>query len=165
MKRTITVTQPALMNSSLSLTEAGSPEGRFSFNGFLKRAAELHLGPQQLTFTTQGLLGRTVGAVATNGSTIGEFRQTGFLGRGAAEVNGRRYRLKISGVLARRFTWINADGTQAMSLKLGGFVRTRGIIEVCDSTVPDDVPVLIGLGLVTRRAYESKSAGGAALRR
>ena len=55
MKRTITVIQPALTDSSLKLIEAGTPEGRFSFSGLLKRSARLYLGQQRLTYTTLGL--------------------------------------------------------------------------------------------------------------
>ena len=162
MKRTITVIQPALTNSSLKLIEAGTPEGRFSFSGLLKRSARLDLGQQRLTFTTLGLLGRTVRADAADGSTVGEFHQTGLLGRGDAEVSGRHYRLKISGVLVRRFSWVDADDIETMCLKLGGMLRTRGTIEVSDRAVSEDVAVLIGLGLIARRASESDSGGGAA---
>jgi hypothetical protein len=162
MMRTITVTQPGLIDSSLRLVEKGTPEGTLSFSGLLKRSAQLNLGHQRLTFTTLGLLGRTVRAEAADGSTVGDFRQTGLLGRGDAEVSGRRYRLKISGVLARRFSWVDASGTEAMCLKLGGLLRTSGTIDVADTAVPDDVAVLIGLGLIARRASESDSGGGAA---
>ena len=162
MKRTITVIQPALTNSSLKLIEAGTPEGRFSFSGLLKRSARLDLGHQRLTYTTLGLLGRAVRADAADGRTVGEFRQTGIMGRGDAEISGRHYRLKISGVLARRFSWVDADDTETMCLKLGGMLRTRGTIEVSDTAVPEDVAVLIGLGIIARRASESDPGGGAA---
>ncbi|RYB88533.1 hypothetical protein EUA06_20575 [Nocardioides glacieisoli] len=162
MTRTITVSQPGLVDSSLSLSEAGAPDGTFAFRGLLKRSAQLDLTHQRLTFTTLGLLGRTVRAAAADGSTVGEFQQTGILGRGDAEVNGRRYRLKVSGVLWRRYQWVAADGTEAMWLKLGGFLRTTGTIGIRDTAVPDDAAALIGLGLIARRALESDSGGGAA---
>lgn len=162
MMRTITVTQPALIDSSLRLTEEGTPEGTFWFTGLSRRSAQLNHGHQQLTFTTLGLLGRTVRACAADGSTVGEFRRTGLLGNGDAEVNSRHYRLKISGVLARRFYWVDADGAEAMCLKLGGLLRTSGAIEISDSAVPDDAAVLIGMGLIARRASESDSGGAGA---
>ena len=107
-----------------------------------------------MTFTTVGLFGRTVRADAADGSPVGEFRQDGLLGRGGAEINGRHYRLKVSGVLARRYYWVAADGTEAMCLKLGGLLRTSGTIEITHSA-PDDAAVLIGLRLIARRASES----------
>lgn len=163
MTRTITVTQPGLIDSSLSLREADTTlDGTIAFRGLLKRRAQLELGRQQLTFTTLGPLGRTVRADSASGSTIGEFHQTGILGRGTAEVNGRHYRLKASGVLARRYHWIAADGTEVMTFKLGGFLRTRGTIKIPDTAVPDDSVVLIGLGLIARRAMETDSGAGAA---
>ncbi|HXH81185.1 hypothetical protein [Nocardioides sp.] len=162
MMRTIAVTQPALIDSSLSLLEEGTPDGTFSFRGLLKRSAQLDLGHQRLTFTTLGLLGRSVRAEAVDGSGVGEFRQTGITGRVDAEVNGRRYRLKVIGVLARRYCWIDTDGTAAVCLKLGGLVRTSGTIEITETTGPDDASVLIGLGLMARRALESDSGSGAA---
>ena len=123
MMRTITVTQPHLTNSSLSMIEEGAPEGTFSFTGLFKRSAQLHQGHHQLTFTTLGLLARTVRAEAADGSTVGEFHQSGLLGKGDAEVNNcRHYRLKTSGVRTRRYHWLAADGTEAMCLKLGGLL-------------------------------------------
>ena len=65
-------------------------------------------------------------------------------------------------MLARRYHWVAADGTEAMCLKLGGFLRTNGQIEIPDSTAPADAAVLIGLGLIARRAVESDSGSGAA---
>ena len=161
MSRTVTVTQPALFGSALSLSEVGTPEGRFSFDGPLKRSAQLALGHQQLTFTTLGMLGRTVRVDAAGGHSVGEFRQTGLFGRGVAEVNGRSYRLKVSGVFARRLHWVDAGGTEAVCLKFGGVLRTSGTIEITDAAVSDDAAVLIGLGLIARRTYESDSGAGA----
>ncbi len=161
MMRTITVTQPALLGSSLNLIEVGRPEGTFSCSGIFKRSAQLDQGHQQLTFTTLGLLGRTVRADTADGSTVGEFHQTGLLGKGDAEVNGRHYRLETKGILARRFYWVDAEGAEAMRLKLGGLLRTSGTIEVADTAVPEDAVVLVGLGLVARRASESDSSAGA----
>ncbi|CAB4701275.1 MAG: hypothetical protein F2667_05050 [Actinobacteria bacterium] len=159
--RTITVTQPALINSSLILSEAAGTEGKVAFAGLLKRSAHLDLGNQRIDFTTLGLLGRAVRARAADGTTIGEFHQTGILGRGYAAIDGRRYRLRISGVLSRRFSWVDAHGTEAVRLTLGGVLRTSGVVHVADSAVPDDVAVLIGLGLIARRASESGSAAAA----
>ncbi|MCX6396497.1 MAG: hypothetical protein NTV23_08430 [Propionibacteriales bacterium] len=161
MARTITVTQRALTDSTLTLTEAGAPDGTFSFRGLLKRSAELNLGHQQMTFTTQGLLGRSVRADDADGRTVGEFHQTGVLGRGDAEVDGHRYRLKVSGVFSPSFHWVAVDGTEAMCLKLGGLLRTTGTIEISDTTTAEHAAVLIGLGLVARRALESDSSSGA----
>lgn len=162
MMRTITVTQPVLIGSTLSLIEDGMPEGVFSFTGLFKRLAHLNDGHQRLTFTTLGVLGRTVRVDAADGTTVGEFHQTGILGRGDAKVNGRHYRLKVSGVLARRFRWVDSGGTEAMCLKLGGLVRTSGTIEIAHSAVRDDAAVLIGLGLVARSASQSDSGGAVA---
>ncbi|WP_104106216.1 hypothetical protein [Nocardioides sp. 616] len=161
MRRTITVTQPSLVDSSLRLVDEGGFEGTITFHGVLTRSAQLNLGPDRLTFTTSGLLGRTLLAETAGGSAVGEFRETGLMGRGDAEVGGRRYRLRISGVWARQFSWEDVDGSQAMSLKLGGLLRTSGTIDVSATAVPDDVPVLIGLGLMLHRAANRDSGGAA----
>ncbi len=50
MPRTITVTRPDRVGSSLSLTEVGGADGLLSFSGLLKRSAQLDLGHQRLTF-------------------------------------------------------------------------------------------------------------------
>ena len=155
------MTQPALTSSSLKLAEVGAADGSFSFSGLLKRSAQLDLGHHCLTFTTAGLLGRTVRAEA-DGRAVGEFRRSGLLGKGEAEVDGRRYRLEVGGVLVRRYHWVDSEGIGVMSLKLGGVLRTSGSIEVTDAAVFDDVAVLVGLGLVARRAAENDSGGGAA---
>lgn len=161
MTRTITVTQLGVIDSSLSLSETGKPDGKIAFSGLLKRSAKLEIEHQRLTFTTLGFLGRKVRADAANGNLVGEFQQTGILGRGDAAVNGRRYRLGVSGVLARRYHWVATDGTEVMCFKVGGLLRATGTIKIPDSAVPDDAAALIGLGLIARRALESYSGGGA----
>lgn len=159
--RTITVTQPSLVNPSLRLVEDGAPEGVITFHGLLSRSAELSLGADQLTLTTSGLLGRTLRAVTATGSIAGEYRQSGLIGRrGDAEVGGRRYRLEVGGVLSRRLCWEDVDGSPVMSLHLGGLLRTSGTIEVSAKAVPGDVAVLIGLGLMVHHA-EDRDASAA----
>lgn len=161
--RTITVSQPGLTRSALDLTEAGASGGRFEFHGLLKRSVRFDLGDWELTFTTTGLLGHTIRIEDAEG-VLGEFRQSGILGKGEAVVDGRRYRLKRRGVLSHRFAWLDGDDTEAVRVKLGGFLRTSGTVEVADGVAPSEAAALIGLGLIAaRRAADGDSGGGAAV--
>lgn len=158
--RTITVTQPQLGKSALTLTEAGAEIGSYRPDGLFKRSASLVQPGQVTNLIPQGLLGRKVLAVS-NGATLAQFNQTGLLGRGNAQVRGVTYRLKTIGVFNPQYVWVAPDGTEAIKFKLKSLLRTSGSIEIAESINPIDLPALLGFGLFVRAAAENNTADAA----